>query len=448
MLHQRLQLRQSQSLALTPQLLQSIRLLQFSAAELAAYVDAEIERNPFLNREAQRKAGDRPVAVGTTRPAAAAATDIRAQDLVPEAPPSLAAHALKEIAEGCRDAETRRVGTFLAGHLDEAGWLDCEPDQASAALGLAPAAFDRALVAVQDAVEPAGLFARGLADCLAIQLRRRNRLDPVMRTVLANLDRLARRDFAALKRLTGEDEAGLMEILAEIRRLDPKPGHGFLSDGREAVVPDVLVSAAPDGGWAVELNMRAVPRVLVDERYAARVRGAAAANEGFVTESLATANWLARALDQRARTVLKVAAEIVRRQDDFLVQGVSGLKPMTLAAVAEAVGLHESTVSRVTSGKYVATPRGTFEMKFFFTVAIQATEGGEAHSATSVRHRIRTLVDAEGPSGVLSDDDIAERLRREGIDLARRTVAKYREALGIPSSVQRRREMNARRMAS
>ncbi|GGE21673.1 RNA polymerase sigma-54 factor [Aureimonas endophytica] len=488
MLSARLQLRQSQSLALTPQLLQSIRLLQYSHAELDAFLEGEIERNPLLEREEieaapsagglietpasaadAESADERPTAgddaadgfealetpslrLAETRQRPAgegSGSGLPIEDLA-AGDASLSAHVLAEIADAFRDPIERAVAEVLAGHLDDAGYFRGDVAAIAAALGLLDAQILGILERVQAEIEPAGLFARTLGECLALQLHRLRRLDPVMRCVLDNLDLLARRDFAALRRLTGEDEAGLLDILAEIRRLDPKPGAGFAHEAPAAIVPDVIVEPAPDGTWRIELNPDALPRLLVNERYETSVAAAGLDKDGraFLSDCQATANWLVRSLDQRARTILKVTAEIVRRQDDFLLRGITGLKPMTLMAVAEAIGMHESTVSRVTSNKYVATPRGTFEMKFFFTVAIAATGGGEAHSAESVKHRIRLLVDTETPGAVLSDDDIAERLKREGVDLARRTVAKYREALGIPSSVQRRREMNARRLAS
>ncbi|MEO9788900.1 MAG: RNA polymerase factor sigma-54, partial [Aurantimonas coralicida] len=323
-------------------------------------------------------------------------------------------------------------------------------DQLATDLGVTVTEVEAVLTTIQSEATPAGLFARDLAECLAIQLRRRNRFDPIIAAVIDNLDLLARRDFAALRRLTGEDESGLMDILAEIRGLDPKPGHAFDHEGFESIVPDVLVTEAPDGGWQVELNPDALPRVLVDNNYLRTVRSGGLSDDdrAFIGECQQSANWLVRALDQRAKTIVKVASEIVRRQDGFLTHGIGGLKPMTLMAVAEAIGMHESTVSRVTATKFIATPRGTFEMRFFFTVAIASANGGDAHSAESVKHRIKLLIDAESQGKVMSDDDIAAILKKEGIDLARRTVAKYREALGIPSSIQRRREMNARRLAS
>ena len=266
-----------------------------------------------------------------------------------------------------------------------------------------------------------------------------------MQALVGNLELLARRDFQSLKKLCGVDEEDLVEMMAEIRHLDPRPGMAY-SDGRiEAIVPDVEVRAASDGSWSVEFNPDALPRVLVDNIYYARV-AKSAKNQGekdFLTECHQNASWLTRSLDQRARTILKVASEIVRQQDAFLVHGIRHLRPLNLRTVAEAIGMHESTVSRVTTNKYMLTPRGVFELRYFFTAAIASVGEGDAHSAEAVRDRIRQLVSDEAPAAVLSDDQIVEILQRGGIDIARRTVAKYRESMNIPSSVQRRREKRA-----
>jgi RNA polymerase sigma-54 factor len=263
-----------------------------------------------------------------------------------------------------------------------------------------------------------------------------------MQALVGRLDLVARRDFAGLKRLCGVDDEDLAEMLAEIRRLDPKPGRAFGASAVEVLVPDVFVRPAPDGSWLIELNSDALPRVLVNQTYYARVtRGAKSdTDRAFLSECLQTANWLTRSLEQRARTILKVATEIVRQQDGFFVHGVQALRPLNLKTVADAIGMHESTVSRVTSNKSIGTSRGTFEMKYFFTAAIASAAGMEAHSSEAVRHRIRQMIDAETGADVLSDDALVQRLRSEGVDIARRTVAKYREALRIPSSIERRRE--------
>jgi len=284
--------------------------------------------------------------------------------------------------------------------------------------------------------------ARNLTECVALQLRERDRFDPAMQALVAHLDLVAKRDLAALRRTCGVDEEDLTEMIAEIRRLNPKPGLAFGSTLVQPIVPDVFVRAGADGGWTVELNSDSLPKVLVNQRYYAEIAGTArsAAEKTYLADCLQTASWLIRALDQRARTILKVATEIVRQQDGFFVHGVQHLRPLNLKTVADAIGMHESTVSRVTANKYMATNRGIFELKYFFTSAIAAADGGEAHSAEAVRHRIKQLIDAERPDAVLSDDTIVDRLRAAGIDIARRTVAKYREAMRIPSSVQRRRD--------
>ncbi|ECI7685974.1 RNA polymerase sigma-54 factor, partial [Salmonella enterica subsp. enterica] len=292
---------------------------------------------------------------------------------------------------------------------------------------------------------PTGLFARGLAECLSLQLAERDRLDPAMTMLLANLDLVARRDIAALKRLCGVTSEDVLDMMAEIKLLDPRPGSAFTAGVAEAVTPDVIVRPASDGGWQVELNPDALPRVLVDNVYYSRVQGQTKGQteRDFLAECMQNANWLVRSLDQRAKTMLRVATEIVRQQDGFFAHGVRHLRPLNLRTVADAISMHESTVSRVTASKFMHTPRGTLELRYFFTAAIASAEGGESHSSEAVRDRIRSLVDAEPASDVLSDDAIVDILKGSGIDIARRTVAKYRDALRIPSSVQRRREKQA-----
>ncbi len=275
-----------------------------------------------------------------------------------------------------------------------------------------------------------------------MQLRERNRLDPAMATLIANLNLVAKRDFSALKALCKVDLEDIREMIAELKDLNPKPGHAFGSEPVQPVVPDVYVRAAQDGSWLVELNNDTLPRVLFSNQYLSKVSRTASreADKNYLNECQANATWLIKSLDQRAKTILKVAREIVRQQDAFLVLGVQHLRPINLRTVAEAIEMHESTVSRVTSNKYMATPRGTYELKYFFTTAIaSSTAGGDSHSAESVRQRIKDMIAAEAPKSILSDDTIVENLRAEGIEIARRTVAKYRESLNIPSSIQRRR---------
>jgi RNA polymerase sigma-54 factor len=263
-----------------------------------------------------------------------------------------------------------------------------------------------------------------------------------MAALVGRLDLLAKRDLAALRRICGVGDDDLAEMIAEIRNLNPKPGLAFGSTTVQPIVPDVYVRPAPDGGFTVELNSDTLPKILVNQRYHAELTKNAKGDSAktYLAENLQSATWLMRALDQRAKTILKVAMEIVKQQDGFFVYGVQHLRPLNLKTVADAISMHESTVSRVTANKYVATTRGIFELKYFFTSSIAASDGGDAHSAEAVRDRIKHLIEAESTSGVLSDDTIVERLREAGIDIARRTVAKYREAMRIPSSVQRRRD--------
>ena len=488
-----LQMRQSQSLVMTPQLLQSIRLLQFQHAELQAFLEREAEANPLIEVEAgvagpvvateagvdTMPAADLSPLSGTRDDAEVFAdaaerlgdgADTAAGDLsfsgeglvhsgfaaeddgidrIGEGMRSLRDHALGEIADTFANPGERALAEALFAELTEAGYLAADPAERAAELGVATEEAEALLVRLQASAEPAGLFARDLADCLAIQLRRRGRYDPVIACVLAHLPLLARRDFAALARLTGESEADVADMLSEIRTLDPRPGAGLGEAEATPVTPDIVVREdAESGTWQAELNAAAFPRLVLRSPESIAPSVAIRAGErGFLANCQQSATWLQRSLEQRARTILKVAAEILRRQDRFMAEGVAGLRPMTLMDIAETLGLHESTVSRVTSGKFMATPRGTFEMKFFFTVAIAASGGGDAHSAESVKLRIGRMIAVETVDHVLSDDDIAAQLREDGIELARRTVAKYREALGLPSSVQRRRELNARRLA-
>ena len=488
----RLDLRQSQSLVMTPQLRQAIKLLQFSNVEVTAFVEEELERNPLLERDeraetanAERAAPDQ--IAPRTDAAADSATHAEAGTLPgADAAPLDAEHAepydaggpadggpgsyggrggdpgfanddrgIEELAEGARslrehlgeqlrlsfaDPIDRLIGTHLIALLCPAGRLIAEPADIATAMNL-PLERIEAVRAKMMRFDPVGLFARSLKECLAVQLAERNRFDPAMAALLDHLDLLARRDLRRLMTVCGVDAEDLTEMIGEIRALDPKPGAHFDITPMQVVVPDLLMRVAPDGAWLLELNPETLPRVLVNERFYARVAPRAAkADRVFLAEHLQSANWLVKSLQQRAQTILKVASEVVRQQDAFLHHGVGYLRPLILRDIAEAVEMHESTVSRVTANKYIATPRGTFELKYFFTTAIAGTDGGESHSAEAVRHRIRSMIGAETPQDILSDDAIVAVLRREGVDIARRTVAKYREALRIPNSVQRKRE--------
>ena len=337
------------------------------------------------------------------------------------------------------DPVDRIIGAHLIALLCPAGRLMADPVAIAAAMAI-PLERVEAVRARMMHFDPVGLFARDLKECLAAQLAERDRLDPAMAALLDNLDLLARRDLRRLASICGVDLDDLADMIAEIRCLDPKPAASYETTPAQVVIPDILMRPNGEDAWEIEINPETMPRLLVNERFYARIAPRARREDRlFLAEQLASANWLVRSLQQRAQTILKVSAEIIRQQDGFMRHGVAHLRPLILRDIAEAVEMHESTVSRVTANKYIATPRGTFELKYFFTTAIPGTDG-ESHSAEAVRYRIRALIDAEADDDILSDDAIVAALRNEGVDIARRTVAKYREALHIPNSVQRRRE--------
>jgi RNA polymerase sigma-54 factor len=491
----RLEIRQGQGLVITPQLQQAIKLLQLSNLEIEAFVDAELERNPLLQRDerdaepdaeapaeapsdlsadrmddaaaradldashdeaspGERVTGDAEHDMGAAEAGASVdwskASRGGSFDGDPEGmegaltrDKTLNEHLHDQLsASGLKGAEAA-AASVLIDAVDEGGYLRAELAELAERLGCGEDLLERVLAVLQG-FEPVGVCARDLRECLAIQLKDRNRFDPAMAALLDNLPLLAKRDMPALKRACAVDDEDMKEMVAELRALTPRPGAAFGGEPVQAVVPDVYVREGLGGLWLVELNSETLPRLLVDQRYHARVSASARTDQEktFVSDCAAQASWLVKSLDQRAKTILKVSSEIVRQQDAFLAYGVEHLRPLNLKTVADAIGMHESTVSRVTSNKYLATPRGVFEMKFFFTSAIQATEGGEAHSAESVRHKIRQLIDAEASErDVHSDDSIVDILKEAGVDIARRTVAKYREAMRIPSSVERRRRL-------
>ena len=481
----KLELRQGQALVMTPQLQQAIKLLQMSNFELSAFVEAELERNPLLEREeASEPAPAAASAAEAPQPEAGAVADAGSGegadyetgdkpdgDTVAGQPDSgwaslrpsaggsfqgrddfdlatlarrettLHEHLTEQLNLAVDDPADRLIGVHIIGMIDERGYLAGDTQAIAETLGASADDIERVLRSVQD-FDPPGIGARNLKECLAIQLKERGRFDPAMEKLIANLELIAKRDMAALQKTCGVDRDDVIDMIQEIKTLDPKPGNAFGALIVQPVVPDVTVKAAPDGSWHIELNSETLPRVLVNQQYYARVKRGTGREEDktYLNDCMSTAQWLVKSLDQRARTILKVAREIVRQQDGFLVEGVQALRPLNLKTVADAIAMHELTVSRVTSNKYMATPRGTFELKYFFTTAVGSDGGEDAHSAEAVRHRIREMIGREAGGEVLSDDVIVEMLKEAGIAIARRTVAKYREAMGIPSSVQRRRD--------
>jgi len=529
----RLDLRQSQSLVMTPQLQQAIKLLQMSNVELTEFIEQEIEQNPLLEREDAEGGfeGDSPDApADDAAPDSADAGDMGgdadfdadAEVLSPDDPayddeetlPDSADHATSESMgeddrsldtdfenvyepESASDGAAPEAGgeegdglnwstagaggggfdddlsglenvaaeeTTLRDHLigqvnidfddpvevmiadrlidmlDDNGWLSGELETVAVALGCTIDRVEETLARCQQ-LDPPGIFGRSLAECLALQLREKDRLDPAMQALLDHLELLGKREFAQLRRICGVDNEDLLQMVTEIKELNPRPASDFNHEVAQPVVPDVFVRRTKEG-WAVELNSETMPRVLVNNRYYATVRRHARSKEDkeFLSDRFQSANWLVRALHQRQETILKVASELVTQQEAFFENGVEFLKPLTLRDVAEEVSVHESTVSRVTVNKYLGMSRGIFEMKYFFNSAIGQNEAGESRSAEAIRFRIKSLIDREEPESILSDDRIVDILRDEGIDIARRTVAKYRDAMHIPSSVQRRRE--------
>ncbi|MCB9987941.1 MAG: RNA polymerase factor sigma-54 [Rhodospirillales bacterium] len=476
---QNLDLRQSQNLVMTPQLQQAIKLLQMGNMELAEYVEEELEKNPLLE-----KARDDDGSDDDTSSSAAVESDSMdsafdevwtGNEQASDTPPdfdsgsnmatvgaggsasfdimdesfenrlsddkTLRDHLMEQLHLGFSDERDRMIGGLLIDLLDESGYLRDDPAELSGRLGCSPERLERLLTRMKQ-FDPTGIFAHDLSECMALQLDEKGALDAPMKALLDNINLLATHDYEALCKACGVNETYLKDMIDEIRRLNPKPAGDFDHLVVQTAVPDVLMKRLPKnlgGGWRVELNNDTLPRVLVNQTYYTEVAQHAKNKQDktYLNEQLASANWLVRSLDQRAKTILKVAGEIIEQQEGFFLYGIEFLKPLTLRDIAEVIDMHESTVSRVTTGKYIGTPRGLFELKFFFSTALGS--GDDAHSAESVKARIKTLVDNEDPKKILSDDKIVTILNDEGVDIARRTVAKYREALNIPSSVQRRR---------
>ena len=507
--------RQTQSLSMTPQLQQAIKLLQLSNIELATFVDEQLEKNPLLERgtgEKNRRDEDVPVAdtvdaslqmdapataqtdldapghsvsddsvsdnigtpasdvggtidfskgAGTGRPLSDGPLSDKydaAANAVAEA--TLQDYLREQFAHLTLSVADRPIADYLLDLIDDSGYLREDTEALALSLGVTFSRITSVITQLQT-LEPTGVFARSLAECLSLQLAETDALDDANQALLANLDLLARHDLTKLTKLCGIELDDLKDRVLHLRTLSPKPGEAFGRQafggqvfGRQAVSglePDVFVREMPNGGWAVELNSDTLPRVLVNKRYYREIQAASKDDEPareFLSECHQSASWLVKSLDQRARTIRKVASEIVRQQDAFFAYGVDHMRPLKLKDISEAIKMHESTVSRVTSGKFMATPRGTVELKFFFTASIPSTSGGEGHSAESVRHRIRTLIAEEtNVKSIKSDDRIVELLRGHGVDIARRTVTKYRDAMCIPSSVERRRILRNRLLA-
>ena len=491
---QRMEMKQGQSLVMTPQLQQAIKLLQLSNVDLSAYVEDELIRNPLLERDpGETEPVQKPAAPETSDSRAELALDNAAPaeaeaavdgdfettyatspedageithdtganvdwskagaggnssfdrsdagiDQIEAEKPGLHEHLSAQLSIANLGTVPRMIASYLIALVEEDGYIRSDLTAEAERLGVSVEQVEEVLRVLQG-FDPIGIGARDLAECLALQLKELDRFDPAMQIMVENLDLLAKHDMVALLELCGVDAEDLADMVGELRQLNPKPGAEFSGTTAALVVPDVFIRPTPEGGWAVELNSDTLPKVLVNSRYYTQISKSVKteADKTFISECHQSASWLVKSLDQRARTILKVATELTKQQDGFLMKGVQALRPLNLKTVADAIEMHESTVSRVTSNKFVSTPRGLFELKYFFNVAIAAVDGGEAHSAEAIRYRIKGLIGEETISAVLSDDRIVEILREAGVEIARRTVAKYREAMHIPSSVQRRR---------
>lgn len=475
-----------QSIAINSQIIQSIRVLQYGNAELEEFLMEQAERNPLIEVmrgcDASAVTEEREYAGDDVSPKSADETSIqsteRSADIVEKSHPeahfkhdiygqrrisgdlsnaparsfeeftastvSLREHLITQAAMTFRNPADYLIANELIGSLEPDGYLRRDLEEMADRLGVGLQQVSAVLQDVQR-FDPSGVAARDLAECLTLQLQEKNRLDPPMKALLANLQLLANFDLKHLARLCGVDLEDIRDMVREIRELDPRPGLRFDNDSTLPALPDVLVTPGRDDSYIVELNPALLPRVLIDRQYESRIEAGSMGQQDkhFVMECMRNANWLIKNLDQRAKTILKVATEIVSRQTNFFRFGAEQLVPLSLKDVAVAVSVHESTVCRAISGKYIMTNRGMFEMKYFFSNAIASVDGGEDLSAEMVRHKISSIVNTETIRNIMSDEAIMLELRRDGIDVARRTIAKYRDMMNIPSSAQRRRQKRA-----
>ena len=475
---QNLKLKQSQSLVMTPQLQQAIKLLQLNNIELTNLVNKELEENPFLENESleendqelydDEKTNDLKESFETgesisdepknedyenrwdletsydfsNKKSASETGDagsVIEQTLSNRV--SLKSILLSQAELEFADPDKKEISKILIDYIDENGWLSESIETISEFSDFRIERISQVLQEMQN-FEPNGVFARNLKECLKIQLRNNQTLDKNKEIIIDNLELLGSGSIKALQKLTDSKEEDLKDNIRLIRSLDPKPGRKYNSDPDNIFHPDVIVTKN-NTDWSVELNEGTLPKITVNEDYAKEIENLDCkdSDKKFINESLNSARWLLKAIQQRNITTLKISSEIVNQQKLFFEKGKKFLKPMVLKDVAKKINMHESTVSRVTSDKLMLTPRGIFEMKLFFSASISSTKKGETHSAESVRESLKKLISSEPLNSPLSDEMLVERLQAEGIDLARRTVAKYRELLNIPASSVRRKIM-------
>lgn len=451
---------QKQKITLTSQVIQSLRLLQFGQVELNDFLNEQAERNPLIEiatgwdvaaKAGEGAAGDASRAAGANDGfgyrsyvhgggVSAGGSPGPGIESFGASEMSLRKHLTAQIAYSVHDPADRVIAQEIVGSLEDDGYFRRDPEDLANMLGIDVEHVLAVLRQVQG-FEPAGIAARDLAECLRLQLEDRGEVSPAMSALLDNLALVGNFDFKKLSRLCGVSKQEVLGLLNRLRELDPRPGYRYSNDPVLPALPDVQVEMHEDGGFTVELNTSLLPRVLIDRKYYSEIRAASRGQEDakFVMDCMKNANWLAKNVDQRARTILQVATEIVKRQRGFFEYGLKELKPLHLRDIAEAIGMHESTIYRATTNKYVMTPRGMFELKFFFANALGTLDEQGEMSTESVRQKIRQMIEAEGSDRILSDNAIMKALQSDGIDIARRTVAKYREMLNIPTSRKRKR---------
>jgi len=496
-LKQGLVIKQGQSLVMTPQLQQSLKILQFSNQELSEFIESELENNPLLeksesidDKEDKKRSDDAEItdivdkskeenipsqdendldvdyenvwqddnkgSEYDSRPTESShiqgggggdnnfdsSYDASYYEKTMSEDENLRDHIMDQITLDFTSPDKKMIAMHLLDMLDESGYIpadyvglvdkfDCEIED-----------IDDVLLRLQK-IDPPGIFARSLQECLSIQLREKDRFDPAMKKLLDNLDLVAKGEIKKLERICGVDEEDIREMCREIRELDPKPASGFLDEVSETLIPDIFLYKDSKGEWALELNSEALPRVLVNNKYYTKVKSHSkdAEEKKYISEQYGNANWLIKAMNQRAETILKVAKELVTQQQEFFERGIRFMKPMVLSDIASKLDIHESTVGRVTTNKYISSPRGVFEMKYFFSSSIGSSADEGNFSSNTVKYLIKELIDKEkSAKNVLSDDKLSEILKSRGVDVARRTVAKYRESMNIPSSAQRKRQ--------
>jgi len=459
MLKPTLQLKLGQSLTMTPQLQQAIRLLQLPILDLNAEIQEALEENIMLEME------DLPVVPRTSDESTAEVETIKADELwqtraaeriqdsgwngegrpasefADESGESLHEHLYWQLEIENFTVREALIGETLVDSINDDGYLIADIGEVISGFDEnPPVTVDEAEAVLRriQRLDPAGVGARSLSECIIRQLEQLEPKTPGLNLALkiaaAHLDLVASRDYGEMRRGLRVSEDQLHQALALVKGCNPRPGLAVSPAAAEYVIPDVFVRKV-DNRWQVEISPTGVPKLSVNQQYAKLLRGSS--DHSVLKTQLQEARWLIRSLEIRNETLLKVATSIVSRQTHFLESGDEAMKPMVLRDIADEIGMHESTISRVTTNKYMHTPRGVFEFKFFFSSHL-SSESGEDQSSTSVRAKIRKLVSAENPAKPLSDSKIMNILKDDGISVARRTVAKYREAMNIPSSSERR----------